>query len=320
MSQSSPTLDADLPASVPVRLVGGSDYNPCHEEWREEYKALFSASRARRAVPFAPNIPCECCGWDEEYRGSTSYFSQVKLMYAVHNRALWQLGSDYILKVDHNAHFNPGGANEVQTYRLLREKTTIPVCGEGFHWQQGNSRHQILPRLPGKSFHTVPVTPEESTAIWHEVGRHLQQVRQLECDEMVTAQGTPAGGGYDLGIAGGLLPPSREAFLEYLATHRKPNPRYSEWELEQFRNRCPSFKPYVFTHGDLDMSNILVDENKNLVAIIDWEHSGYKPVWWERYKLRMAGGGRILKEYVGHHSEAMKWLAEFEDHYPWSDM
>jgi hypothetical protein len=40
----------------------------------------------------------------------------------------------------------------------------------------------------------------------------------------------------------------------------------------------PVGPPYVLTHADLNLGNILVHEGK-IVAIIDWELAGYYP-WW----------------------------------------
>ncbi|GAM38745.1 hypothetical protein TCE0_033r09726 [Talaromyces pinophilus] len=37
----------------------------------------------------------------------------------------------------------------------------------------------------------------------------------------------------------------------------------------------------MLTHGDLDWSNVLVDEDKDISRIIDWECSGYSPAYWE---------------------------------------
>ncbi|KAF7888458.1 uncharacterized protein EAF02_002999 [Botrytis sinoallii] len=37
---------------------------------------------------------------------------------------------------------------------------------------------------------------------------------------------------------------------------------------------------YVLSHGDLNPRNILVKDG-NVTAIIDWEHGGYRPEWWE---------------------------------------
>jgi aminoglycoside phosphotransferase (APT) family kinase protein len=48
----------------------------------------------------------------------------------------------------------------------------------------------------------------------------------------------------------------------------------------RLRERMPSAEPYTFTHSDLNTGNIIV-KDRNLAGIIDWESSGYFPVWWE---------------------------------------
>ena len=40
----------------------------------------------------------------------------------------------------------------------------------------------------------------------------------------------------------------------------------------------------LFTHGDLGVRNILVDRHGGLVALIDWEMSGWMPEYWEYIK------------------------------------
>lgn len=49
----------------------------------------------------------------------------------------------------------------------------------------------------------------------------------------------------------------------------------------------------VFTHGDLNFRNMLVDENCNVIGILDWEMSGWMPEHWE-----------YLKGYDGNWQEA----------------
>ncbi len=39
----------------------------------------------------------------------------------------------------------------------------------------------------------------------------------------------------------------------------------------------------MLTHGDLNMSNIIVDDGK-IQAIIDWEYAGYYPWWVETFR------------------------------------
>jgi len=59
-------------------------------------------------------------------------------------------------------------------------------------------------------------------------------------------------------------------------------------KFQDLRNNFPKSEPYVLTHGDLNLSNIMVKDNK-IEAIIDWEYSGYLPWWAERW-LSLIGG------------------------------
>ncbi|KAH6844604.1 kinase-like domain-containing protein [Chaetomium sp. MPI-CAGE-AT-0009] len=40
----------------------------------------------------------------------------------------------------------------------------------------------------------------------------------------------------------------------------------------------------VFTHGDLNMRNILVDESRRLSGVVDWENAGWFPEYWDYTK------------------------------------
>ncbi|KAL1692532.1 kinase-like domain-containing protein [Schizophyllum commune] len=48
--------------------------------------------------------------------------------------------------------------------------------------------------------------------------------------------------------------------------------------------------PIVFTHGDINMENVLVrvhgegPEDVEVVALLDWEQSGWRPLYWEAMK------------------------------------
>jgi aminoglycoside phosphotransferase (APT) family kinase protein len=58
----------------------------------------------------------------------------------------------------------------------------------------------------------------------------------------------------------------------------KPTKVFPERALEDFRKRLPKCRPYVLTHGDLSVGNIIV-ENDRLAGILDREYAGYFPVW-----------------------------------------
>lgn len=54
-----------------------------------------------------------------------------------------------------------------------------------------------------------------------------------------------------------------------------------EAEVQVLRTAFPDNAPFVLSHGDLHMGNIIVNDGK-IVANIDWELAGYYPWWVER--------------------------------------
>ena len=55
--------------------------------------------------------------------------------------------------------------------------------------------------------------------------------------------------------------------------HKTQDSVVIERELQQIKDNFPKAKPYVLTHADLNLSNIIVKDNQ-IEAIIDWEMSG----------------------------------------------
>ncbi|KKZ62498.1 hypothetical protein EMCG_03093 [[Emmonsia] crescens] len=56
--------------------------------------------------------------------------------------------------------------------------------------------------------------------------------------------------------------------------------------IEPFRSELPDNAAITFTHGDLHRSNIILSESEpqRIVAIVDWEQSGWMPEYWEARK------------------------------------
>jgi len=74
--------------------------------------------------------------------------------------------------------------------------------------------------------------------------------------------------------------------------------------------------PYTFTHGDLTDVNIMV-ENGSLTGIIDWERSGYFPVWWEYASTSISNSKddrewkAILRKYMPDYSAAREFWRNY---------
>ncbi|KAJ5184531.1 Aminoglycoside phosphotransferase [Penicillium cf. griseofulvum] len=70
--------------------------------------------------------------------------------------------------------------------------------------------------------------------------------------------------------------------------YRKPMPDRYSVPIEPFRDDLPDDSPINFTHGDLHRSNILITSSQpyRVLAIIDWEQSGWLPAYWEARKAQ----------------------------------
>lgn len=62
--------------------------------------------------------------------------------------------------------------------------------------------------------------------------------------------------------------------------------------IEPFRHELPDDSAIVFTHNDFYQSNIIVTATRpyRLLAIVDWEQSGWLPAYWEARKALWSVG------------------------------
>jgi thiamine kinase-like enzyme len=64
--------------------------------------------------------------------------------------------------------------------------------------------------------------------------------------------------------------------------YKTKDPKVIEEKLQEIKNDFPRGGPYVLSHGDLNLTNIIVKDDM-IEAIIDWEVSGYFPWCGETY-------------------------------------
>lgn len=79
-----------------------------------------------------------------------------------------------------------------------------------------------------------------------------------------------------------------EAFYEFFM--QVPSSERSK-AVENGLPNLPYESPIVFTHGDLNFSNIMITrrsakDGPHVLAIIDWEQSGWMPSFWEYSKTK----------------------------------
>ncbi|GES64395.1 fungal specific transcription factor [Aspergillus terreus] len=241
------------------------------------------------------------------------YKSRVKVFYEAGDRGVWSLGSKLVLKDRGPSLATP----EVPNIKFVREHTSIPVPTVLESWEEGGHALILMERVPGEPLSQAwpKLSHDERDRIARQTADYLLQLRQLQSDKMQALDGRPLYSAFlfhDKRYHGPLG--SDDELWADMA--RGLNGSLSDSVRNRLRQRMPPAAPYTFSHGDLTNVNIMV-ENGSLTGIIDWEASGYFPVWWE-YALTSVGHGdddwqwkALLRKYMPDHGAAREFYLDY---------
>lgn len=99
---------------------------------------------------------------------------------------------------------------------------------------------------------------------------------------------------------------------------RRKRPKVAREEVEELAGLSDDI-PVLFTHADLDQSNILIstdgDGPLRIVAIIDWHQSGWYPEHWEMLKAQTVG--EFGSDWVNVYLPTVLNAPNFEYYYSW---
>lgn len=225
---------------------------------------------------------CHNCGWNASLQVHDNYKSHIKCSFGSFDRAVWTIGDDYVLKerpllsTTGPKYMGP----DVVTTNWVRENTTVPVTAEMRHWEDSHSHFFFMKKVPGETLEMAwpRLSTEEKKKIACEVAEYIAQLRTHTAPKPQTVDGAPA---RDILLSSQeevmLLTEDKEAWWARVG-HQFPR-REPAWR-EDFKARYPVRGPYVLTHSDLNTSNIMVHDG-HVSGIIDWEHAGYYPEFWE---------------------------------------
>jgi len=222
---------------------------------------------------------CSACTWSPEKQSHCSYKSHVSLFYSAGDRGAWSLGSKLILKERSNDPPN----FETTNIPFLVSKTTIPIPEVVEEWVEDDGTYFLLvKRMKGQPLSEAwaTMTQADKERVAKQTADYLLQLRELHSDRMECLGGKPLYSSFlfagEYGVGHGPLSSDDELWAE-MSSALSHVPEEVRLKL---RERMPTAAPYTFTHGDLTDVNIMVDDG-HLAGIIDWESSGYFPVWWE---------------------------------------
>ncbi len=230
---------------------------------------------------------CHNCGWNADLQSHYYYESRIKCSFGSGNRAVWTIGDDYVLK--ERPLLSPFGPKymgpDVVTTNFVRENTTIPVTAEMRHWEDSHSHFFLMKKVPGETLEMAwpRLSTEEKKKYACEVAEYIAQLRTHTAAKPQTVDGAPARDGlintYEKLM---WVTEDKEAWWASVADYF---PSETQAWREDFKARYPvrTGRPYVLTHSDLNTSNIMVHDGR-VSGIIDWEHAGYFPEWWEYAK------------------------------------
>lgn len=124
------------------------------------------------------------------------------------------------------------------------------------------------PKLPGTPLHPRLLRPDDAGPLEGDIGRLLAALHRFPLDE---ARALGVGGGAD--PCAGYTEPLRDAVLPPLRgllsadEHRTV---VAWWDGFLADGRLRAFTPLLI-HGDLWFENLLVDEERRLIGVVDWE-------------------------------------------------
>ncbi|KAF7934768.1 uncharacterized protein EAE98_002813 [Botrytis deweyae] len=232
---------------------------------------------------------CHNCGWSVYHQVHYAYVSSIKCMCNGGSRGVWYIGDDYVLK-ERNI-MEAGRASylgpDVSISKFLTENSTVPVAKYIHHWKDSQSHFSLAERVPGDTLMNAgnSMTKAEKRVIAKEVVKYLIEVRKFTSPKIEAPDGSM--------VRDRLI--GSDQRIQYVtddveewwtrAKLRLSKEQIARWE-DVIRDEYPVKGPYVLTHGDLDASNIMVKDG-HVTGIIDWEHGGYLPEWWEPVATRL---------------------------------
>lgn len=225
--------------------------------------------------------PCTACSWTPKRQDACRYNSHVNLFYGVGDRGVWELGSKLVLK-ERSADAPPAHL-EAKNLQFIRENTTIPGPDIVEEWSEDNGCYFLLTtRVQGTSLKEAwpTLTETQKNSIAQETAQYLQQLRKITSKTLQSVDNGPLYSAFLFASGNGLPHGPLTSDKQLWKEMAKGLEGFADDDIPRLGQQMPRAEPYTFTHGDLSTSNIIVKDG-SLAGIIDWEVSGYYPVWWE---------------------------------------
>ncbi|KAI8939529.1 hypothetical protein NX059_003298 [Plenodomus lindquistii] len=244
-----------------------------------------------------PRELCRACGWNTYHELTSSYLPRLRVLHTRGNSGLWTMGSDWMIwdRTDEER------GNDYMTHKFLQNQNTkhIPLLKKVLELKDDNGQYNfvVMSRAKGLPLERVweGLSQEEKDGYADQMVAMLRELRQYTAEFPQRVDGSPL---WDSMIGNcnsrkecikvgkteeewisNMEEELREGLSRTLKTKDKT---VIEAAFQGFKKTFPKGAPYVLTHADLNLGNIMVHNGK-IEAIIDWELAGYYPWWAEKY-------------------------------------
>ncbi|KAF7961010.1 hypothetical protein EAE96_000679 [Botrytis aclada] len=269
--------------------------------------------------PKSPDfLLCHVCGLNSSLQEHDAYFSHVKVSMNS-SRGMWSIGEKYFMKERprHETGAPTKPNSDCAISNLLSEKSNVPVAKNMREWEDSTSFWLFMDKVPGTTLRNAQhdFTLEQHRTVGTEIAEYLAEARKFTSTKPEAPDGKPIRDqffGADYPYVD-MMTADREEWWARTEP-RIPNlSKFSQKKIMQFKESYPLKEgvKYVLTHGDLDSSNIMIKDG-HVTAIIDWEHGGYYPEWWE-WKQWTRGKG-------GNRAPTLNFIRDHPDKVTWSDV
>jgi serine/threonine protein kinase len=172
--------------------------------------------------------------------------------------------------------------DEAETMKFVAQRTTIPIPGSAEFVIDNGKQYLVMDYVDGQPLGNVwpSLMDAQKTIILAELKGYVDQLKVLENSYIGSLGNGPCRDRRVIEWPCGPFPSERH-FNDYITANllKSTSP-----ERRRFlRNLLQDSHKITFTHGDLHPNNILVKDG-HVVAVLDWEMSGWYPEYWEYCK------------------------------------
>ncbi|PLB50302.1 kinase-like protein [Aspergillus steynii IBT 23096] len=266
----------------------------------------------------ASNNPCIACRWTHEQQSQCNYSSHVRLAHSTSNSGTWRIGSSMLLK----ERPHEGWVNEPRVLRFLSNQPDIPAPFIVHDWVDQGRHYMLRQHMGGAALKDAWgwLTEGQKRSLAAQVADVVRRMQTIASPSMQAVDGGPCVPQllFTDAFPHGPFPSDRALWDDLqltLACRSTYGKAFTGQALDKLQASFPRCAPYVLTHCDLSVENIVVNHGQ-LVGIVGWDRAAFYPFWYEYVAASWTLPGvdvewkRLLREQLVPHDDAQSFVLD----------